>query len=226
MFAARLAARAATSAGWGLQLLFWLFLLGTTALLTENTLPYFSFARDLPFLIEKAAQYQDAVWRVAFYVHISGGLLCLLVALPQFSRTLLRRAPRLHRALGWTYVVSVLGFAAPTGMYLAIFAKGGMAGRLGFIVLGAVFFYTTWRGLERVRARDFRGHAAWMIRSYAMAASALTFRVFHLLLFVLGVQHEYELSIWLSFVVNLAAAELFLFWRARPARSLALGDSR
>ncbi|MDF1700206.1 MAG: DUF2306 domain-containing protein [Planctomycetota bacterium] len=213
------------------QALLMLFFAATTALVIESTLPYFTLGGDAPFLLEKADVYRSVLWRACFYVHVTSGLVCLVAALPQFSKTLLRRAPRLHRALGWTYVVSVLGFAAPAGMYMAVFAKGGMAGRFGFLVLGAVFFYTTWRGLERVRARDFRGHVPWMIRSYAMAASALTFRVFFILLHAVDVAPAYVASIWLSFVVNLAVAELLIRFkqpgmRARPALRARYGVSR
>lgn len=212
------AARSPASA-WraGGRVLLLLFFAATTALVVVESLPYYTFADDLPFFLEKWEVYRTALWRVAFYVHVSGGLVCLLSALPQFSTTLLRRAPRMHRALGWTYVVSVLGLTAPAGLYMAIFAKGGMPGRVGFILLGVALFYTTWRGLERVRARDFRGHVAWMIRSYAMASSALTFRVFFLLLHAAGVGSAYVTAIWLSFVVNLLAAELIILRRRKGA---------
>jgi hypothetical protein len=203
----------------GSRALLLLFFAAATALVVANTLPYYTFADDIPFFLEKAAVYPSVLWRAAFYVHVTGGVICLLAALPQFSKTILHRAPRLHRVLGWTYVLSVLVLTAPAGLYLAIFAKGGMAGRFGFIVLGAALFYTTWRGLEHVRARDFRGHAAWMIRSYAMAASALTFRVFYLALYAAGVGSEYVIAIWLSFFVNLFAAELLI---RRPRKGLSL----
>ncbi len=207
-------------ASWhGGRALLLLFFAASTALVVVNTLPYYTFSDDIPFFLEKAVVYPSVLWRVAFYVHITGGVICLVAALPQFSKTLLRRAPRLHRFLGWTYVLSVLVLVAPPGLYLAIFAKGGMAGRFGFIVLGAALFYTTWRGLEHVRSRDFRGHAAWMVRSYAMAASALTFRVFYLAFYAAGVGSEYVTAIWLSFFVNLFAAELLIFrQRKGPSR--------
>lgn len=200
--------------GRGLLLLFFAF---TTVLLVRESLPYFTFTDDLPFFLEKWAAYESVVWRVAFYLHVGGGIVCLVVALPQFSKTLLRRAPRVHRFLGWSYVVSVLGFTVPAGLYLALFAKGGVPGRLGFILLGIALLYTTWRGLERVLAKDFRGHAAWMIRSYAMAASALTFRVFYVLLSVGRVDDAYVISIWLSLIVNLIGAEAVIARKRKGA---------
>ena len=197
-----------------------LLLLGfaaATALVVRESLAYYTFADDLPFFLEKWAAYRSPLWRVAFYLHVSGGLVCLVVALPQFSTTLLRRAPRVHRFLGWSYVLSVLVFTVPAGLYLALFAKGGVPGRVGFILLGIALLYTTWRGLERVRARDFRGHVPWMIRSYAMAASALTFRIFYLLLSVAGEGSAYVISIWLSLLVNLGVAELLIARRRTGA---------
>lgn len=208
------ALRRPTLAGSGRAALL-LFFAATTALVVVESLPYYTFADDIPFFQEKWDVYRTLTWRIAFYVHVSGGLLCILSALPQFSKTLLRRAPRVHKALGWTYVVSVLGLTAPAGLYMAIFAKGGMPGRIGFILLGVALVYTTWRGLQYVLARDFRGHVDWMIRSYAMAASALTFRVFYVLLFLAGVEGEYVIAIWLSLVVNLLAAELIVWRRHR-----------
>lgn len=217
MVAAHAARSPASSWRAGGRVLLLLFFAVTTALVVVESLPYYTFADDLPFFLEKWEVYRTTLWRAAFYVHVSGGLVCLLSALPQFSTMLLRRAPRMHRALGWTYVVSVLGLTAPAGLYMAIFAKGGMPGRVGFILLGVALFYTTWRGLERVRARDFRGHVAWMIRSYAMASSALTFRVFFLLLHAAGVGSAYVTAIWLSFVVNLLAAEFIILRRRKGA---------
>ena len=126
----------------------------------------------------------------------------------------------MHRALGWTYVVSILVGVVPPGLYLAIYARGGFAGRFGFVVLGTALLYTTWRGMELVRRRDFRGHVPWMLRSYAMAASAVSFRVFYLALDALGFDAldsdgEYVLAIWSSFFVNLLLAECVIALRQK-----------
>ncbi len=204
-----------------LRTIWWGGMSALTALLISNALPFFSFSADEPFLIEKGALVQQPLWRTAFYLHVGGGILCLLSALPQFSRTLLRRAPRLHRAMGWTYVVSVLVLVVPAGLYLALTAKGGFAGRLGFLSIGFVLLYVTWRGVQRVRARDFRGHASWMLRSYAMAASAITFRVFYLGLYALGVGNEYVLGIWMSLLVNAFVVEV-LIHRTRVRRTASI----
>ncbi len=187
-----------------------------TALLVHNVLPYLGGSTTLPFLLEKEPFSKGTAWRVAFALHVAGGITCMLSALPQFSRRILRRTPALHRALGWAYVSSVLVLVAPTGIYLSVFAKGGVPGRLGFLLHGVALLAVTWRGLERIRARDFNGHVAWMVRSYALVATALTFRVLHLLLYALEVGNEYVLGIWLSMVLNITIAEWLLLRRRAP----------
>ena len=203
----RRAARLLTE-GW--RTLYWGTMTALSALLIYNALPFFSFADDVPFLLEKGHLVQQPVWRIGFYLHVAGGVVCLLAALPLFSRTLLRRVPKVHRVLGYAYVISVLGLVVPAGLYMSLYAKGGFWGRFGFLAIGFTLLYTTWRGFERVRARDFVNHKAWMIRSYAMAASAISFRVFYLGLYALEIPNEYVLGIWMSFLVNAAVAECLI----------------
>ncbi|MCA9315834.1 MAG: DUF2306 domain-containing protein [Planctomycetes bacterium] len=196
---------------------------GLTALLLSNVLPYFGAgADDMPFLHEKGALAIDPVWRTVFDLHVAGGALCLVVALPLFSRQLLRRHPGWHRALGWTYVLSVLVLVAPTGLWLAPTAKGGFAGQSGFAVTGLYLFGTTALGLREVLRRDFVAHRAWMVRSYALAASALSFRVLFVALEIARVPHAYVIGVWASFGLDLVVAELVIgraVRRPQPSRS-------
>ena len=123
-----------------------------------------------------------------------------LFALVEFALpSLLARAPHAHRSLGWAYVASVVLLLVPGGIALIPFAKGGLAGQSGFLVQAVWLFAATFAGLRRVLARDFVGHRAWMIRSYAMASSALSFRVLFVALQALGLPRAYEMGIWASF---------------------------
>lgn len=196
---------------------------GLTALLLSNVLPYFGPGADeMPFLLEKGALGVDPVWRTVFDLHVAGGALCLVVALPLFSRRLLRRHPGWHRALGWSYVTSVLVLVAPTGLWLAPTAKGGLAGQSGFAVTGLYLFATTALGLREVLRRDFVAHRAWMVRSYSLAASALSFRVLYVALEIARVPHAYVIGVWASFGLDLVVAELFIgraVRRPQPTRS-------
>jgi len=181
-----------------------------TALLAAETLPYAWRAAETPFFLEKGAIAREAGWRAAFGVHVAGGLVCLLAALPLFSRRLLASAPLVHRALGWSYVASVLVLLVPGGLALIPFAKGGLAGQSGFLVQAVWLFAVTFAGLRRVLARDFVGHRAWMVRSYAMASSALSFRVLFVAFQALGQARAYEMGVWASFGASVVLGEAWI----------------
>jgi hypothetical protein len=181
-----------------------------TALLVAETLPYAWRASETPFFLEKGAVGLETGWRAAFGVHVGGGLLCLLTALPLFSRRLLAGAPHVHRLLGWTYVGSVLVLLVPGGFALIPFAKGGVVGQGGFLLQAVWLFAVTFAGLRRVLARDFANHRAWMVRSYAMASSALSFRVLFLAFQMAGLARAYEMGIWASFGLSVALGEAWV----------------
>jgi hypothetical protein len=205
-----LARAALSAAGWAIPA-------GLTALLVVNSLPYFAArAESAPFLLEKGALVDAPLWRAVFQVHVAGGLLCLAAALPLFWRALLRARPGIHRALGWTYVSAVLVGVVPTGFFLSATAKGGAFAGLGFVVTGVALLVTTARGLREVLRRDFVAHRAWMVRSYGMAATALVFRVVHIVLEAAALPYAYEVSVWASFAVAALASEA---WIARSLGS-------
>ena len=195
----------------------WLAVAGLSAIVVLNTLPFYSFRADLPFLLEKAAAYRDPVWRVSFYLHITGGLVCLVSPLPLFSRVLLSRARWLHRRLGQLYTGSVLFVVVPTGLYMALYAKGGALGTAGFAANGAVMFYATLLGYRTIRRGQVDAHLRWMIRSYAMVLVALSFRILYIGFFWYGLPDAtgYVSALWLSFFINLAGAELLAFRNKR-----------
>lgn len=178
-------------------------------LIIVNSLPYFAGVDRMPFIGEKGAVGQSVPWRAALLVHVASGMACLVAAAGQFFRPLLRRAPWLHRWMGRAYVSLVLVLVCPSGMILALFAKGGWAGQTGFLVLGALMFHDTLNGQRAIVRRDLHAHIRWMIRSFAMAATAITFRLLHLGFALAGMAYEtnYILSLWLSIGLNAAAAE-------------------
>ncbi|MEK7951036.1 DUF2306 domain-containing protein [Luteolibacter soli] len=197
----------------------WVALLAGALLITQNSLSDFGPGGEGIFVEQKGEIGRQPLWIVCLYVHVVAGIVCLLSVLPQFSRKLLRRIPALHRWCGRIYAASVLFVLSPTGIYLAFFAKGGLAGKLGFLLLGAVTFHTTLRGVTSMigGTRDLIAHREWMTRSFAYAASAITFRVYHLAFLLAGMAEEknYAISLWLSILGNAAVAELVLRRRSQ-----------
>jgi len=201
----------------GLQWLAWLaYLAGCLLILNNSIQDYLPGGLGL-FISDKGEIGRSALWRGSLYVHIVGGLICLFAALPQFSKSLLRHRPSIHRIAGRLFGMSMLVLVSPTGFHLALHAKGGFLGKLGFLTLAVAGFHATLAGWRAVlpRHRDLEAHRDWMTRSFALAASAVTFRVYHTLGYLAGVEAEssYVVCLWLSLLGNLAVAELILHRR-------------
>jgi Predicted membrane protein (DUF2306) len=201
-----------------LSMLFWLPVAVLSLLLIYNTLPYFSFDKTFSFIEERKFLFQQKIYTVCFYSHILAGVLCMSTALIQFSRVVVKRARAIHRWSGRIYVFVVLFLGAPTGLYMSFFAKGTFWERSLFLFMAVFWFFTTCNGLATILKKNVLAHKNWMIRSYAMAMTAVTFRVYHILFFLAGWDHlhNYEISLWISVLGNMLFAELIIFRRSRP----------
>lgn len=196
------------------SVLFWLPVTFFSLLLVYNTIPYFSFSTDFSFIEERIILFAKPLYSWCFYIHIFAGMWCITTALLQFSSWILKKRKKIHIWSGKIYVFVVLILGAPTGMYMSFFAKGTLAERLLFMFMAIVWFVTTVRGLQAVHDKNIISHKNWMIRSYTMAMTAVTFRIYHIIFYLLGWDHSdnYEISLWISVVGNILAAE-YLIWR-------------
>ena len=115
--------------------------------------------------------------------------------------------------MGKIYVTVVLVLGAPTGLYMSFFAKGSYWERILFMFMATYWFFTTLRGLQMVRLKNVLAHKNWMIRSYSMAMTAVTFRIYHILFYYYGVDHlqNYEVSLWISVLGNMMVAEYLIY---------------
>lgn len=182
---------------------------GSLALIVQVA-QYFSFNFRFAFFVERPEITSDRVWRACFYLHVAGGILCLLTSPLLLWNGLAGGRLALHRAVGRVHTVAALGWVGPTGLYLSAFAKGGNAGQLGFLLLGVWFLATNLLGIAAIRRRDVSAHVAWMVRSYALILSALTFRALHQLGHELGgdATTNYVVSTWASLILAIASGEL------------------
>jgi hypothetical protein len=202
----------------GIRILFWLPLFLLSLLLVYNTIPYFNLKPDSTFLQERIMLYGKAVWKYSFYFHIAAGSLCILTALLQFSSWILKKRRKIHIQAGKIYVMVVLFIGAPTGFYMTFFAKGGFAERACFMAMAVFWFYTTYKGfVAAAREKNFLAHKYWMIRSYAMALTAVSFRVYHILFLLAGFSNydNYAISLWISVLGNAAIAEFIILRQSR-----------
>ncbi|HKR03869.1 MAG TPA: DUF2306 domain-containing protein [Bacteroidia bacterium] len=196
------------------QLLFWLPVIFFSLLLVKNTLPYFSFSESFSFIEERAVLFAKPVYKWCFYAHIFAGMFCITAALVQFSGYILKKRKAIHVWSGRIYVAVVMLIGAPTGLYMSFFAKGSYWERALFMFMAVYWFFATVKGLQMILEKNVLAHKFWMIRSYCMAMTAVTFRLYHLFFFYIGWGHleNYEISLWISVVGNILAAE-YLIWK-------------
>ena len=201
-----------------LLILFWVPIIFLSLLLIYNTLPYFTFNKHMSFLEERAVLYAKSIWRISFYVHIAAGAICIFTALLQFSSWILKKRKRIHIISGKIYVFVVLLIGAPSGFYMTFFAKGGYWERACFMFMAIFWFYSTYKGfVAAAREKNFLSHKFWMIRSYSMALTAVTFRVYHIVFFMSGMNDfsNYSLSLWISVLGNALIAEAIILSKSR-----------
>ena len=161
----------------------------------------------------------DNLWNIAFYGHIFLGGLALLIGWLQFNDKLRIKKTELHRTLGKIYVISVL-ISGVCGLFIALYATGGIISSFGFFSLGLIWLTTTTLGFNAIKKGDFKLHEKFMIFSYAACFSAVTLRIWlPLLAIAIGDSDSaYRIVAWLCWVPNIITA--FLIVRSKGTRSL------
>ncbi len=179
-------------------------IVGTLIVLTS--IAYFPPNFQFGFL-QGRESYFYSWYSAAFYTHVIASPLALFVGGVQSVNWLRIRYQRLHQRLGYVYVVTVLGFTAPSGLAMAIKANGGALAITGFATLACATWFTTWQGVAFARAGKLSKHRRWMTRSYLLICSAVVLRFIAALTnrFHLGI--SYDVMAWLSFVPSLVIYE-------------------
>ena len=195
------------------KLLFWSGLLALaffSLLMLRITLPYLSFENKVGFLMLKQQQWDIEIWRMAFYLHVLTSMFALLAGFTQFSKYLQRTRKDIHRFIGRIYVVVILGISGPSGLVMALYARGGWISGSAFTLLSILWIYFTLQAYMTARSGNFKAHRAFMIRSYALTLSAITLRSWKWLLVLLFEPRPltvYLIVAWLGFIPNLLVAE-------------------
>lgn len=186
--------------------------------LAIRTFEYFSFRTDINFLLVRKELIGQLAWKIAFYLHISSALVALAVGSVQFWPGMRRRHLQLHKALGKIYAYSIL-IAGPTGLYLGLFARGGLFAQIGFVCLALVWMFTTYKGVHAIVVKkNMSEHREWITRSYAVTFAAVTLRIWVPILslgFGMSETEVLSLTPWLSWIPNLIVAELILLYTDR-----------
>ena len=153
--------------GWGL------LLLGAALMFLYAAVIYLQFDLDLaPKELQES--FKARPWVI--YIHIFGAMVALIIGPFQFLTRLRDRYVNIHRWMGRIYLTGAL-FGGLGGFYVALYAFGEFSTRLGFASLAIIWLFTSFMAYKRIRAKNVQVHREWMIRSYALAFAAVTFRI-------------------------------------------------
>jgi uncharacterized membrane protein len=152
-------------------------------------------------------------------VHVLTGVLALLVGPLQFVKGVRARVPGVHRASGYIYAAACT-LAAPAGFMLALGTTAGPVAGAGFAIPAVLLPVFTWLGVRAAVEGRLGEHREWMLRSYAIIATAITLRIMLPASAWLGFDFlpAYQVIAWLSWSTNLVLVEHHIRrTRARPA---------
>ena len=155
-------------------------------------------------------------------IHVVAGVAALLAGPVQFVRGLRARWPAFHRIMGRTYVAAC-AIAAPAGLVLALGTTAGPVAGSGFAIQALLWPVFTWLGWRAAVERRLDDHRDWMLRSYALAAAAITLRLMLPASMLLGYEFQpaYQVIAWLAWTTNLALVEYHIRRRRASATTFA-----
>ncbi len=186
-------------------------------LLILLSLPYIYFEPNVDFLATKQLIYHIRPWRVSFYIHVFSSPIVIVCGLFQFSRWILNKYPRFHRASGYTYTIVVLLVTGPAAFVMSLYANGGYPAQVSFVLLSVLWLLFTFIALRKAKQQDYIAHVKWNMRSYALTLSAVSLRFYAYLFDVfnidLGPRETYILIAYISWIPNLLFVELLIWWK-------------
>jgi hypothetical protein len=188
-------------------------------LMLAITLRYIPIHPDVAFLQIKQTEITTVpAYFYIFYIHVLSSIFVLLAGFTQFNQKLLARYPRIHRNIGKIYVYTVLFFSAPSGIYIGYYANGGLFAKISFMTLGTLWFTFTLYAMLQALKRKIISHKKFMLRSFALAFSAITLRMWKVvivLLFHPNPMDVYKIIAWLGWIPNLLLIEWYIAKKIR-----------
>jgi uncharacterized membrane protein len=168
---------------------------------------------DVAFLALKQSYIHIDTWRIAFFTHVFSSMFALIAGFTQFSKSLLKKRPKLHRLMGYIYVIDILFITGPAGLIMSIYANGGISSKIAFTLLSFLWIGFTAIALNKARQKKFAAHKQFMIRSYVLTLSAVSLRSWKVLIahFThIAPLDRYRIIAWLGWGLNLIIAEIII----------------
>jgi len=166
---------------------------------------------DVDFLKTKYNVYHIDYWRFGFYAHVFTSVFVLLAGATQFSKYLIFKYPKVHRSLGYAYIVLVLFVSGPGAMAMSIHANGGLPAKASFVLQTIMWIIFTSAAWYYAAKKKYIKHAECMLFSYSLTFAAVTLRTLVLILSALSLKNlkpvdAYIFVAWMSWVPNMIIA--------------------
>lgn len=184
-------------------------------LMLRITLNYFPINSNISFLqIKQTEVLGIKPYLFIFYIHVCTSIFTLIAGFTQFNTRFLKKYSSIHRWIGKGYVCMVLFFASPSGLFIGLFANGGFYSKISFVTLAILWFYFTLKGFSLLKKMDSKRHNVYMMRSFALAFSAITLRLWKVIIVYLfhpAPMDVYQIIAWLGWIPNLLFIEYYIF---------------
>lgn len=158
---------------------------------------------------------------IGLYSHIIASAVALLLGPFQFlPRLRQKKYLNWHRWMGRLYLGVGILIGGISGLYMSLFAHGGLVNVLGFGMLAILWLVTGAMAYLTIRRGDVQTHRRWMTRNFALTFAAVTLRLWLPLLAVAFQDFDkgYQMVSWLAWVPNLLVAE-WILRRRQPLRN-------
>jgi len=183
-------------------------------LMLQITLRYIPFSTEASFLqIKQTEVVTVRPYLSIFYIHVYSAICCLVAGFTQFNSFILSNYKRLHKYMGYVYVLTVVFLAAPSGIYIGYYANGGWLAQFSFMLLGSLWFLFTVKAIIAIKGGHVKLHREFMLRSFALAFSAITLRLWKVILVYLfhpAPMDVYQIIAWLGWIPNLVFIEYLI----------------
>jgi hypothetical protein len=175
---------------------------------------YFPPNFEANFLIGRKSYFFGS-YSTAFYVHIVGGPIAIVIGFVLMLSGRVARFRKQHRWLGRVQGVIVLVAVLPSGLLMATRSVAGPIAGWGFATVAILTAISMVMAIRRARSRQFKIHQRWATRSFILLCSPLLFRVISGVTIVSNVESPmtYRLNAWLSWLIPLIVYEWS--WRFR-----------
>ncbi|MBP1083453.1 MULTISPECIES: DUF2306 domain-containing protein [Bacillus] len=154
----------------------------------------------------------EGLWILMIRIHIVLALIALLTGpVALIKRIRVKRLP-VHRWFGRIYVLSIILNYIP-GLYVSLFATGGLLSTAGFFILNTLWLCTTLIGYRAIRKKRMIPHSQWMLRSFFLSFANMTIyiivAIFHNAL-NFPYAYSYTMASWMCWILNLLLAEMII----------------